>query len=118
MCFVRISEQTAILSLYSINGLIFITKPESVYCAVRAGSLYIKQIRFVFKGLISRVHLVSFVVMLLKYLKYSALSTCVLSVMIRSISGFSALQVLCFVHRSLLWILFYDPQNKFLITFV
>ena len=35
MCFVWISEQTAIISLYSINWLVFITETESVYCAVR-----------------------------------------------------------------------------------
>jgi hypothetical protein len=35
MCFVWISEQTAIISLYSINWLVFITGKESVYCAVR-----------------------------------------------------------------------------------
>jgi hypothetical protein len=35
MCFVWISEQTAIISLYSINGLVFITETECVYCAVR-----------------------------------------------------------------------------------
>jgi hypothetical protein len=52
MCFVWISEQTAIIFLYSINRLVFVTEWESVYCAVRTGSLYIKQIRFVFKGLI------------------------------------------------------------------
>jgi len=40
---VWISEQTAIISLYSINWLVFITETESVYCAVRAGSLYIIQ---------------------------------------------------------------------------
>ena len=34
MCFVRISEQTAIISLYNINFLVFITE-ECVYCAVR-----------------------------------------------------------------------------------
>jgi len=39
MCFVWISEQTAIISLYSINWLVFITERESVYCAVRTGSL-------------------------------------------------------------------------------
>jgi hypothetical protein len=39
MCFVWISEQTAIISLYSINWLVFITETECVYCAVRAGSL-------------------------------------------------------------------------------
>ena len=33
--FVWISEQTAIISLYSINWLVFITETESVYCAVR-----------------------------------------------------------------------------------
>ena len=37
---VWISEQTAIISLYSINWLVFITKTECVYCAVRTGSLY------------------------------------------------------------------------------
>jgi hypothetical protein len=41
MCFVWISEQTAIISLYSVNWLVFITERESVYCAVRTGSLYI-----------------------------------------------------------------------------
>ena len=39
MCFVWIWEQTAIISLYSINWLVCITKMESVYCAVRTGSL-------------------------------------------------------------------------------
>ena len=37
MCFVWIWEQTAIISLYSINWLVFITKTECVYCAVRTG---------------------------------------------------------------------------------
>jgi hypothetical protein len=46
MCFVWISEQTAIISLYSINSLVFITETESVYCAVRTGSLYIIQLHF------------------------------------------------------------------------
>jgi len=36
MCFVWISEQTAIISLYSINWLVCITETECVYCAVRA----------------------------------------------------------------------------------
>ena len=40
MCFVWIWEQTAIISLYSINWLVFITETEFVYCAVRTGSLY------------------------------------------------------------------------------
>jgi hypothetical protein len=35
MCFVWISEQTAIISLYNINWLVCITETESVYCAVR-----------------------------------------------------------------------------------
>ena len=34
VCFVRISEQTAIISLYSINWLDFITDNECVYSAV------------------------------------------------------------------------------------
>jgi len=40
MCSVWISEQTAIISLYSINWLIFITETECVYCAVRTECLY------------------------------------------------------------------------------
>jgi hypothetical protein len=39
MCFVWIWEQTAIISLYSINWLVCITETESVYCAVRTESL-------------------------------------------------------------------------------
>ena len=39
MCFVWISEQTAIISLYNINWLVCITVTESVYWAVRTGSL-------------------------------------------------------------------------------
>jgi len=34
-----ISEQTAIISLYNINLQVFITEAESVYSAVRTGSL-------------------------------------------------------------------------------
>ena len=39
MRFARISDQTAIISLYSINLSVFITEAENVYCAVRTGSL-------------------------------------------------------------------------------
>jgi hypothetical protein len=39
MCFVWISEQTAIISLYNINWLVCVTETECVYCAVRTGSL-------------------------------------------------------------------------------
>jgi hypothetical protein len=38
MCFVWISEQTAVISLCSINWLLFITGTECVYCAVRTES--------------------------------------------------------------------------------
>ena len=48
MCFVWISEQTAIISIYSINWLVFITVTESVYCAVRTECLYIIQVNFCF----------------------------------------------------------------------
>jgi hypothetical protein len=37
-CFVWIWEQTAIISLYSINWLVCITETECVYCAARTGS--------------------------------------------------------------------------------
>jgi hypothetical protein len=46
MCFVWIWEQTAIISLYSINWLAFITDTECVYCAVRTGSLYTASLTF------------------------------------------------------------------------
>ena len=42
--FVWIWEQTAIISLYNINWLDFITDMKSVYCAVRTGYLYIIQV--------------------------------------------------------------------------
>jgi len=35
------SEQTAIISLNSVNQLLFVTAVECVYCAVRAESLYL-----------------------------------------------------------------------------
>jgi hypothetical protein len=44
MCFVWISEQTTIISLYS--WLVFITETESVYCAVRTGSWNVIQFNF------------------------------------------------------------------------
>jgi len=44
MCFVWISEQTAIISLYNINWIDFITEMECVYCAVRTGSFSIVQV--------------------------------------------------------------------------
>ena len=46
MCFVWIWEQTAIIYLYSINWLVFITETECVYCAVRSGSLNKIQVNF------------------------------------------------------------------------
>jgi len=38
-CFLCVSEQTAIISLYSIDWLVFITEAESVHSAVRTDSL-------------------------------------------------------------------------------
>jgi hypothetical protein len=49
MCFVWIWKQTAVISLYSINWLVFITETECVYCAVRAKSLNTVQV-VVFTG--------------------------------------------------------------------
>ena len=55
MCFVWIWEQTAIISLYSINWLVFVTEMECVYCAVRTGSLNVSRISVsVFKRLAIR----------------------------------------------------------------
>ena len=52
ICFAWIAEQTAIISLYSIKWLVFITETECVYCAARAESLSIIQVE-VLKFLIS-----------------------------------------------------------------
>ena len=52
MCFVWISEQTAIISLYNINWLVFITKTENVYCAVRDESLHTTYIQFTLQKVI------------------------------------------------------------------
>jgi hypothetical protein len=41
MCFVWISEQTAIISVYSIECLVFVNELECVYCAVRPKALHI-----------------------------------------------------------------------------
>jgi len=46
----RISEQTAIISLYSINWLVLITQTESVYCAARNEYSNKIQEKFLFKG--------------------------------------------------------------------
>ena len=51
MCFVWISEQTAIISLYNINWLVFITETKCVYCAVRTGCLNTFQVILIFKPL-------------------------------------------------------------------
>ena len=48
MCFVWIWEQTAIISLYSINWLVCITETACVYCAVRTACLNIIQVVSVF----------------------------------------------------------------------
>ena len=40
--FVRISEQSAIISLYNINWLVIRTETEYVYCAVRTGYLNVE----------------------------------------------------------------------------
>ena len=46
MCFVWIWEQTAIISVYNINWLVFITETDCVYCAVQTGSLYTASLTF------------------------------------------------------------------------
>jgi hypothetical protein len=45
VCFLWISEQTAIISLYNINWLVFITQTECVYCAVRTECSNIIQVK-------------------------------------------------------------------------
>jgi hypothetical protein len=69
MYFVWISEQTAIIFLYNINWLVFITETESVYCAVRTGSSYVIHVNLTLQRLI-----------LTEYLKYSTESLTLFSV--------------------------------------
>ena len=44
VCVLWISEQTAIISLYEVNVLVFITEMECVYCEVRTESLNITEV--------------------------------------------------------------------------
>jgi len=46
ICFIWISEQTAIIPLYNIDWLVFIAERESVYCAVWTRSLTIIHVHF------------------------------------------------------------------------
>jgi hypothetical protein len=46
LCFVWNPERTPIISLYSIEWLVFITETECVYCVVRAGSLNMIHVNF------------------------------------------------------------------------
>ena len=46
---VLISEQTAIISLYSIDLLVFITETECVYCAVRTEYSDLIEVNFSFR---------------------------------------------------------------------
>ena len=46
MCSVWISEKTAIISLYSVKRLVFITETDFVYWAVRGECLYTIQLNF------------------------------------------------------------------------
>jgi hypothetical protein len=54
MCFVWIWEQTAIISLYSIKWLFFVTETECVYCAVRAERLTLTNCTFCPHGVFMR----------------------------------------------------------------
>ena len=60
MCSVWISEQTAIISLYNIDLSVFKTEAESVYCAVRTGSLNQADTVSYLKGiiLVSQKHII------------------------------------------------------------
>jgi hypothetical protein len=56
MYFVWISE-TAIISLYSISWLVFITETECVYCEVRTETSDIIQVSFCFRVKLNTDHL-------------------------------------------------------------
>jgi hypothetical protein len=54
VCVPYVSEETAIMSRYNINLLIFVTETENVYCAVRTESLNMTGVNFI----LQRVNLV------------------------------------------------------------
>jgi len=47
MCSLWMSEQTAIISLYSIDWLVFMPETECVYCAVRS-TFYVLPKQFIY----------------------------------------------------------------------
>jgi hypothetical protein len=51
MCLVRVSEETAIISLYRTNWLVFIIEIVCVYCSVRADFLNVLHANFSFMTL-------------------------------------------------------------------
>ena len=55
MCLVWISEETAIISLYNINWLVFITKTQCVHCAVRTEFWSKCQVNRVLKPTVSHI---------------------------------------------------------------
>jgi len=54
MCSIWISEQTAIISLYSINRLVFIPETECVYCAIWTEFVVIIQVNITVRGVKSQ----------------------------------------------------------------
>jgi len=50
ICFVWISKQTAIISLYSVNWLVLTTEMVCVHCAVRSESLNTIKVHFRLQG--------------------------------------------------------------------
>ena len=55
MCFVWISEQTVIISLYSINWLVVIKETQCVYCVVRTECVHIIQVILCFQMAVPRL---------------------------------------------------------------
>ena len=65
ICCVWVTEQTAIISLYSINSLVCVTERESVYCAVQIGALNMVQINLGFcRVIVLTVYLMTLPVLL------------------------------------------------------
>jgi hypothetical protein len=51
ICYVCVSEPTAIISLYNINLFVFVTERDRAFCAVRTGFLNTVQVNFSLIGL-------------------------------------------------------------------
>jgi len=111
MCFAWISEETAIISLYSNYLSVFITQMKSVYSAVRTGSLNKAVCATSFRTNSDLCHLQHKLFDFITQMKsvYSAVRTGYLNKAVRA-SSFRTNSDLCHLQHKLIG--FYNPDEK------